>query len=335
LALITRIPDCTGIEMHDLIVFDQQPSGALICIADEHEALRDFAANEKAASTRDCYRRDFTAFTTWCNARGLTSLPATPATVAWHISAAAQSGLSVSSIGRRLAGIAYAHKLAQQRNPCATEDVKIVLAGVRRTLGTAPKRKAAATAERVRAMLDACPDTMIGLRDRALLAFGFASAMRRSEIVALQVSDLTECPDGYRVRIVRSKTDQTGEGQEIVIPRGAKIRPVEHVQSWLQAAQITEGPLFRPVRLGGRVCPWGLRGVDVADVVKKYAAKVGLDAKNFAGHSLRSGYVTSCVEANAPLLKMSEQTRHKDLSMLQTYSRRVNAFVDHSGSSFL
>ena len=98
--------------------------------------------------------------------------------------------------------------------------------GVRRTIGTVQKRKAAATVDLVRAMLDACPDTMIGLRDRALLALGFAGAFRRSELVALQVSDLTEVPDGYRVIIRRSKTDQSGEGQEIVIPRGLKIRPV-------------------------------------------------------------------------------------------------------------
>ena len=89
----------------------------------------------------------------------------------WHISAAAQSGLSVSSIGRRLAGIAYAHKLRQLPNPTSVEKVKVILAGIRRTIGTGPKRKAAATADRVRAMLEACDaSTLLGLRDRALLA---------------------------------------------------------------------------------------------------------------------------------------------------------------------
>jgi hypothetical protein len=62
-------------------------------------------------------------------------------------------------------------------------------------------------------------------------------------LVALTVADLTECPDGYRVLIRRSKTDQTGEGAEIVIPRGLRIRPVEAVQAWLQAAGVSEGLL--------------------------------------------------------------------------------------------
>jgi site-specific recombinase XerC len=92
-------------------------------------------------------------------------------------------------------------------------------------------------------MLDVCRDDMLGLRGRALISLGFAGAFRRSELVALRVDDLTECPVGYRVVIRRSKADQTGEGQEIVIPPGLKIRPVEVVQAWLQAAQITDGIL--------------------------------------------------------------------------------------------
>jgi site-specific recombinase XerD len=215
--------------MHDLIPLAEP--GAVITYAEEHDALRMFAENEKAASTRRCYQFDFAVFAAWCRERGLCPLPADPRTVGWHISAIACTGMSASSIGRRLAGIAYTHKLAREPNPTIAEDVKVILAGIRRTLGTAPRRKAAATADRVRAMLDACPHTMIGLRDRALLALGFAGAFRRSELVALTVADLTEVPDGYRVMIRRSKTDQTGEGAEIVIPRGLRIRPVEAVQA--------------------------------------------------------------------------------------------------------
>ena len=98
--------------------------------------------------------------------------------------------------------------------------VREVLRGIRHTHGTAPARKTPATAELIAGMLAACPNTMIGLRDRALLAFGFAGAFRRSELLALAVADLTESPEGLRVLIRRSKTDQAGEGQEIAIPRG-------------------------------------------------------------------------------------------------------------------
>jgi integrase len=94
-------------------------------------------------------------------------------------------------------------------------------------------------------MLRLCPNTLAGKRDRALLALGFAGAFRRSELVALEVEDLTEVPDGLRVRIRRSKTDQSGEGHEIAIPRGYRLRLVEAVQTWLAAAEISSGPLFR------------------------------------------------------------------------------------------
>jgi integrase len=171
-------------------------------------------------------------------------------------------------------------------------------------------------------MLKGLPDTLAGKRDRALLALGFAGAFRRSELTTLTVADLTETPDGYRVLIRRSKTDQSGEGQEIAIPRGFRLRPVEAVQAWLTAAGITEGPLFRRVitrRLDGR-------GRPVTEIV-------GTEA--LTGHSLRSGYVTSAVEANAPILKIAEQTRHRSLDMLRVYSRRVDLFREHSGAAFL
>jgi site-specific recombinase XerD len=319
--------------MHDLIPLAD--TSAVTAYVSEHDAIRQFAENEKAASTLACYRADFAAFTAWCETRGRCPLPAGSQTVAWHISSVASDGLGVSSIGRRLAGIAYGHKLARQPDPCATEDVKVVLAGIRRTVGTAPRRKAAATAERVRAMLGACPDTMLGIRDRALLALGFAGAFRRSELVALQVPDLVEVPDGFRVTIRRSKTDQTGEGQEIVIPRGLRIRPVEAVQMWLQAAGITDGVLFRAVHRGGHVRPWGLCGHDVAIIVKRYALAAGLDPAEFSGHSLRAGFATSAAETGASVLKIMETTRHKSIDVLAGYVRRVDLFKDHAGAAFL
>jgi integrase len=173
-----------------------------------------------------------------------------------------------------------------------------------------------AAADRVGAMRDECdPGTMRGIRDRAILALGFAGAFRRSELVALTVADLTECPDGYRVMIRRSKTDQTGEGAEIVIPRGLRIRPVEAVQAWLHAAGVSEGLLFRAIQRGGRVKPQGLRGVDVARAVKRYAKAAGLDPAEFSGHSLRAGFVTSAAETGghtticAPAPVFSSTTR--------------------------
>ena len=142
-------------------------------------------------------------------------------------------------------------------------------------------------------------------------------------------------PDGLRVTIRRSKTEQEGQGQEIAIPRGYKLRPVEAVQAWLAAAEINSGPVFRDVKKGGRVQSAALSDRSVAAIVKQRAASIGLSPDSFAGHSLRAGYVTSAVESNAPLMKIVEQTRHKSVDMVRVYSRRVDLFRDHSGAKFL
>ena len=93
------------------------------------------------------------------------------------------------------------------------------------------------------------PGTLAGKRDRALLALDFAGAFHRSELVALEVADLAETPDGLRVTIRHSKTDQEGQGAEVAIPRGYRLRPVEAVQTWLAAAEISSGPVFRAVKM--------------------------------------------------------------------------------------
>ena len=306
-----------------------------------------FRQASKAETTIRAYTADVAAFENWCRSRGLGSCPASPDTVADHLGWCATEGrLSPSSIGRRTAAIRFAHKASGFDTPTSSETVRAAIAGIRRTLGVAPRhRKSPVTAERLADMLKGLPDTLAGKRDRAMLCLGFAGAFRRSELIALEVADLTETPDGFRVLVRRSKTDPNGEGQEIAIPRGFRLRPVEAVQSWLEAAGITEGVIFRRIvtrRLHGRGKPaTELIGVDalsghtVAAIVKRQCVRVGLDPAEFSGHSLRSGYVTSAVEANAPVMKIVETTRHRSIDMLRVYSRRVDLLREHSGAAFL
>jgi site-specific recombinase XerD len=314
----------------------QPVASALVTVADaEIAAALSFAELEKSEGTRRAYRSDFRIFAAWCVERGLEQMPASPETVARFLSHQATSAKKSSTIGRRAAAIAYAHKLAGFEPPTGAETVRAVVRGIRRSIGTAPVRKAPATADVVSQMLALCPATLRGRRDAALLALGFAGAFRRSELVALTVADLVDAPDGLRVMIRRSKTDQEGEGQEIAIPRGCRIEPVKLVQAWLQAAEITEGPVFRPVLKGSRVLPEPLSGHSAAAIVKRYALATGLDPSAFAGHSLRSGFLTSAAESGASVLKMVEVSRHKSVDMLTTYVRRSNLFREHAGSTFL
>ena len=224
--------------------------------------------------------------------------------------------------------------MAGHEPPTNNEGVKATLRGIRRTIGAARERKAPATVDVLKQMLALCPDTLAGKRDRALLVLGFAGAFRRSELVALQVEDLVETPDGLRVTIRRSKTDREGEGAEVAILRGCRLRPVEAVQSWLAAAEISTGPVFRPVLKGQRVQAEPLSAFSAAQIVKAYAERAGLDPVLFAGHSLRSGFLTSAAEAGDSVFKMMEVSRHKSVDTLRGYVRRADLFHEHAGGTF-
>jgi integrase len=294
-----------------------------------------YAEAEKSPATREAYASDWRDFAAWCAGRGATALPAHVGIVAAYLSALAHSGRKVSTIGRRAAAIGYRHKQAGHEPPTGSEAVKAVLRGIRRTIGSAKQGKAPATADLIGQMVAMCPDNMIGKRDRALLCLGFAGAFRRSELCALDVGDLVEVPDGLRVLIRRSKGDQEGQGQEVAIPRGYRLRPVEAVQTWLAAAEISAGPVFRAVALGGKVSAVALADDSAARIVKRYAKRVGLDAGSYSGHSLRSGFLTSAAEAGASIWKLSEVSRHKSLDTLRGYVRRVDLLKEHAGAAFL
>jgi site-specific recombinase XerD len=322
--------------LHDLIPLSPAALPALGILSDaEINATMRFAEAEKSAATRRCYASDWRDFAAWCALRGATPLPAHQGIVAAYLSWLADSGRKASTIGRRAAAIGYHHKMAGHEPPTNAEGVKAVLRGIRRTIGAARQGKAPATADLLMQMVALCPDNMIGRRDRALLCLGFAGAFRRSELCALEVSDLTEVPDGLRVLIRRSKGDQEGQGQEVAIPRGYRLRPVEAVQAWLAAAEISAGPVFRSVALGSKVGTAALSNHSAARIVKRYARRVGLDPASYAGHSLRSGFLTSAAEAGASVWKLSEVSRHKSLDTLRGYVRRVDLFKEHAGAAFL
>jgi integrase len=321
--------------LHDLIPLDPAPIGTLT--EAEIDRTMHFAAQQKAASTRIAYAADWKAFSIWCLARGAQTLPGHPGHIAAYISHCADSGLKASSISRRVAAIADRHKAAgYDPPPTANAGVKATLAGVRREIGAAKRGKAAATHDIIAKMLAAAPNNMIGLRDKALLAICFSAALRRSELVAIQVDDLTDTPDGIRLRIRRSKTDGEGIGVDIAIPRGCRICPVEMLKTYMAAAKIESGPVFRPVRLGGKVSDQALKGDAVARIVKRYIKRLsGLDVASFSAHSLRAGFITSAAEAGASIWKISEVSRHASVDVLRGYIRSVELFKEHAGSSFL
>jgi integrase len=164
---------------------------------------------------------------------------------------------------------------------------------------------------------------------RAVIVF------RRSELVALNADDIEETAEGLRVTIRRSTTDQEGHGHVIAIPRGVIACPVTAFKAWLEAAGIAHGPVFRPVAKGGRIQATRLTDRSVAEIVKVHARRAGLDPKQFAGHSLRSGFLTSAAARGASIFKMADQSRHKSMDTLRGYVRDAEIFKDHAGNGLL
>lgn len=295
------------------------------------EQAREFARRSKAENTLRGYRADWRDFCAWCERQRLRPLPAPPETVAAYIAECA-GWLKVGSIQRRLNAIAEAHKAMGADSPTPAGIVRATLKGIRRTLGTAATQKAAAITADILAMLEAADAGLIGLRDRALVLLGFAGAFRRSELVGLDVADLTFSRDGLTVTLHRSKTDQDSAGRKIGIPYGANpdTCPVRVLQTWLEEAGIGAGPVFRSVNRHGRVQPGRLSPEDVARVVKKLAQRAGLDPAKYAGHSLRAGHATTAAIAGASERSIMAQTGHRSVQMVRRYIRDGSLFRENS-----
>jgi site-specific recombinase XerD len=302
-------------------------------LVDPLASVRAYLAAEKSSATRRAYAADLAHFTTWCEASSESALPATPIAVARYLSHLADGGWKVATIERRVAAIRSAHKAAGLEPPTNAEGVKAVMRGIRRSKGARQTKKAPATADIIATLR--YPETLAGIRDRAIVLTGFAAGLRRSELVELNIDDIQFRPRGMLIQIRHSKTDQEAAGATIPVPRGDKLKPVAGLEHWLAASGITAGPLFRPVDRHGRIGAQRLTGRSVARIVKRAVKAAGIDERAFAGHSLRAGFVTSALENGEDLLKIMGITRHTDVNTLKEYDRRDSGFDDHAGGGFL
>jgi integrase len=171
-------------------------------------------------------------------------------------------------------------------------------------------------------------------RDRALLCLGFASGCRRSELVALDLADLSFGDDGLEIVIRRSKTDQEGLSRKVGIPFGGRPRtcPVRAVRDWIDLSLLTEGPLFRPVNRFGKILPRRLTDQSVALIVKRWALEAGFDPALFAGHSLRSGLAMAAAKAGKSERSIMKQTGHRSVTVVRRYIRDAELFDDNAAA---
>lgn len=274
-------------------------------------------------NTLRAYQNDLRHFITWGG-----SIPATPESVANYLAQYAQVH-ACSTLARRLVAIDRAHRTHGLPSPTDSSLVRATLQGIRRTRGCAVRRVAAIQKVDLLQMLRGL-EGLRGLRDRALLLVGFASALRRSELVSLNVTDVLFVDAGMIIRLRKSKTDQEGKGREILIPnvRGPNS-PCKALKRWLAEANIHEGAIFRRISSTGNVLPKALSGQSVAIIVKRRAEDAGFDPRVYSGHSLRAGFVTDAAMHGAAANCIREQTGHKSDAMLQRYIRQAHTFSNN------
>ena len=280
-----------------------------------------------APSTLRAYAGDLANYKAWCERHEFMPMPATPEIVGAYLAAAGE-GYAMPTLRRRVAAIARACGVAGQPLDTKHPAIRETLRGIGRKHGTPARRSAALTTTEIKKLCRACGLDLSGLRDKALFLIGFAGAMRRSELVGLDIGHVTWTASGLKLLIERSKTDASGEGAEIAIPRGGteETCPVRSLKIWLETAEIKAGPLFRKVNRGGKVEAARLTPDGVRQILLKRANQAGIKgtlAEPISPHGMRAGFVTTAYRNGVPDEEIMGHTRHRSLTTMRSYVRRA------------
>lgn len=250
------------------------------------------------------------------------NLPATTADVVEYL--ASSGHLSLATLKRRLAAFADVHASAGLADPTKSPVVRKLLRGIARVHGAASASAAPLRADDLARVVAAIPSDLGGLRDKALLLVGFACALRRSELVALHVNDVSLIDGRSTLVVRRSKSDQFGQGRQLALPRlNGPLCPVGALKGWLTAAGIGNGPVFRAINRWKQVGTAALSSATVRDVVRLRAKKAGIAIDGLSAHSLRSGFAVSALDAGMSLPAVQAVTRHQTLGGVAAYVRSV------------
>ena len=288
-----------------------------------------------ADSTRRVYDLGWNRWERWCASREVAPIPASTALICAYLTDRASNGASVPTLDLAIGAVSYRHRVRGFEDPTACEAVRQVRRGLRRIVGTAPRRQArpldVADLRQILAAIDR--STAKGARDAAILLLGFASALRVSELVALTLADVEYKPAGLLLSIHRSKTDQEAGGHLVPVARGshASTDPIAALDAWLHHRGRRPGPLLTGMR-NSHVTTEPISGIAVGRMLRNRARAGGLPAERITPHSLRAGHATTAALAGVSLDRIAAQTRHKRLStLLERYIRPAQA-LDHTSS---
>ncbi|MDO9712489.1 tyrosine-type recombinase/integrase [Paracraurococcus lichenis] len=286
-----------------------------------------YARGADAPNTRRAYAVDWRDWSTWCDNAGVVALPAAPEAVGAYLASMARTH-ALATLRRRLAAISRAHRQAGQHLATSHPAIRDTLRGIAREHGVPQRRAAAIGTAEIRRLVATCTDGLTGTRDRALLLLGFAGALRRSELVAVEREHLTFTPEGLRVRVPRSKGDPEGQGQELGIARGQHRAtcPVRAMEAWLEVSGCQFGPVFRAIDRWGGIESCALHPGAVRRILLRRAEEAGIEGtalEPIAPHGLRAGFVTQAYQAGLRDEEIMEHSRHRDLKTMRRYVRRA------------
>jgi integrase len=318
-----------------------EPDGTL---AGAHASARSYRGRAKADNTRAAYRSAVRAWCAWCITHDLTPLPASAPDVAAFLADERDRGLAANTLDLRRAAIRFLHRAAGLPSPTDDAHVAETLAGIRRDAPN-PVKKRAATLTVLRELLAPIPGDLRGVRDRALLLVGFAGALRRSELAGIRMADLERTDQGFQLTLPRSKGSQTAAAL-VPLPYGqTELCPVRALTNWLEAAGIIEGAVFRrlwvPPHVAGGPPPLPVLGIaplttrSIGRIVQARATAAGFAGREFSGHSLKRGALSTGMQLGAHAAQLKRLGRHKSFDVLGEYLEFGNLFDNHPLGSVL
>ena len=292
--------------------------------------------NSKANNTVRAYKSDFNDFGIFCARNGFKSLPSNPKIVSLYLTHLSTKDAKMSTLKRRLVSIGVIHKLKghylDTKHPSIIENIM----GIKRRKGSFQKAKKPILINSLKLIINAIDQQnnqeIKKFRDRSIILIGFSGGFRRNEIVSLNYDDLDFVPEGLKINIKRSKTDQFGEGFTKALPYfdSSQYCPVISLKNWLDISKITSGPVFRRFLKGSKLSENRLTDQTVAILIKEYLNLAGINSKNYSGHSLRSGFATSAAESGVEERNIMAMTGHKSTEMVRRYIKEANLFKNNA-----
>ncbi len=300
-----------------------------------HEETINNLKISKANNTLRAYKSDFEDFAKFCAKHGFKSLPSDPKIVSLYITHLSKNS-KISTLRRRLVSISMVHKLKghylDTKHPIIIEN----LMGIRRVKGSIQEGKKPILINHLKSIINIINEQKIKeikkLRDKSIILIGFAGGFRRTELISIDHEDLEFVPEGLKITIKRSKTDQIGEGMIKGLPyfNNEIYCPVRNLKKWLEFSKIKAGPIFRRFSRGLSLADTRLTDQSVVMLIKEYLNLAGIENKNFAGHSLRSGFATVAAESGADERSIMAMTGHKSTQMVRRYIKEANIFKNNA-----